>query len=413
MSSSGYYAVTASIAIIMLCLQNSDILFTNIKNHSNQVWRTYKKLLYVILVFHLTDVLWGAFADHNMITAMFIDSLFYFEAMALCVLLWTHYAVNYVGRFGWPATLLIRFGKLFFAVLTGMVIANIFTPVLFSIDKDGTYHALQLRWIIHGVQIMLVLAISVYCFAAYNKKENSQIKNRYRTIGWFGLIMAIFLFAQLWLPLLPLYTIAYMVGTCMVRTFVVNDEKEEYKKQLEEAYEREKQQLQELIDVRRTAYVDPLTGIKNKSAYVEFETYKNLEMQNGDSKEFAVGVCDINGLKIVNDTLGHEKGDEFIIEGCQAICKHFSHSPVYRIGGDEFVVIFQKNSYKTRKELIKKFDEMMNRNNQEGKVVIAMGMSEYIPGDDYTFNDVFARADEKMYKRKRELKEVKEFQKEG
>ena len=407
MSSSGYYAVTASIAIIMLCLQNNDILFRNIKDHGNPVWITYKKLLYAVLAFHFTDVLWGTFAEHNIISAMFVDSLLYFEAMALCVLLWTQYAVNYVGRFGWPATLLIRFGKLFFVVLTGMVVANIFTPVLFSIGEDGTYHALELRWIIHIVQIMLLIAISVHCFAAYKNKDNYKIKNRFRTIGWFGLIMAFFLIAQLWFPLLPLYTIAYMVGTCMIHTFVVNDEKEEYKKQLEEAYDREKQQLKELIDVRRTAYVDPLTGVKNKSSFVEFEAYKNIEIQNGESKEFAVGVFDINGLKKVNDTLGHEKGDEFIIEGCKTICKHFSHCPVYRIGGDEFVVIFQNDSYQNKEELIANFNNLMDCNNEEGKIVVAMGMSEFIPGDDYTFNDVFARADEKMYQRKRELKDKK------
>lgn len=52
-------------------------------------------------------------------------------------------------------------------------------------------------------------------------------------------------------------------------------------------------------------------------------------------------VFDINNLKIINDTLGHDFGDILIIDSCKLICKVFKRSPVYRIGGDEFVVILE------------------------------------------------------------------------
>lgn len=407
MSSDLYYAVTAGIAILLLILQNYDIMFKKIDIEKGRVWLTYKRLMYAVLVFHLTDVVWGLFYDLRSRDIIYVDNFLYFEVMALCVVLWTKFAVTYVGKFGIHATLLIQFGKLFFVAVTGMVIANIFTPIIFHIDQKGNYYAGPLRWTIHTVQIALVIAVSVYCFFAYFRDENSSVKNRYRTIGWFGVIMAIFLFLQLWYPLLPLYTMAYMIGTCMIKMFVVNDERDAYKKEIEEAYIREKQQLKELIEVRRTAYVDPLTKVRNKSSFAEFEAYKNIEIQSKESEEFAIGVFDLNGLKVVNDTYGHEKGDEYIISGCQAICKHFAHCPVYRIGGDEFVAVFMGNEYAKRYDLEYTFNQLMDRNNQENKVVVAMGISEYIPESDYTLNDVFARADEKMYARKRELKGIK------
>jgi len=59
----------------------------------------------------------------------------------------------------------------------------------------------------------------------------------------------------------------------------------------------------------------------------------------GEAPEFGVIGCDVNGLKKINDTLGHKAGDEYICAACKMLCEYFKHSPVFRIGGDEFVVI--------------------------------------------------------------------------
>ena len=63
-------------------------------------------------------------------------------------------------------------------------------------------------------------------------------------------------------------------------------------------------------------------------------------------------VCDVNGLKKINDTLGHKAGDEYIRKAFEMICDIFQHSPVYRTGGDEFVVILTGRDYIIRKELV-------------------------------------------------------------
>ena len=112
----------------------------------------------------------------------------------------------------------------------------------------------------------------------------------------------------------------------------------------------------------------------------------------------------MNGLKTINDTLGHEKGDEFIVSASRIICEQFKHSPVFRIGGDEFAVVLENTDYQNREELESQFNEIMESQQFEEEVVVAMGMSEYIDGTDYTIHDVFDRADHKMYMRKRQLK---------
>ena len=115
---------------------------------------------------------------------------------------------------------------------------------------------------------------------------------------------------------------------------------------------------------------------------------------------------DLNGLKHVNDTYGHDAGDKYITDGCKIICRHYVHSPVYRVGGDEFVVILSGADYKNRIELIRSFERMIEENQKNGGIVIASGMDVYNDEFDSDFISVFNRADQKMYIRKRFLKEI-------
>lgn len=80
-------------------------------------------------------------------------------------------------------------------------------------------------------------------------------------------------------------------------------------------------------------------------------------------------------------------------------------SPVFRIGGDEFVVILEELDYADRNEIMQGFDADVDKNQREGLVVIASGFSVYDPESDNSYNDVFMRADRRMYERKRSLKE--------
>ena len=114
---------------------------------------------------------------------------------------------------------------------------------------------------------------------------------------------------------------------------------------LAESFQQTVEHLQKYINyINGLAYRDSLTGVKNKTAYIEAESRFEEQMRLG-RPEFAVAVLDINGLKRINDTYGHDFGDMLIINACRIICKVFQHSPVYRIGGDEFAVILEKTDY--------------------------------------------------------------------
>ena len=153
------------------------------------------------------------------------------------------------------------------------------------------------------------------------------------------------------------------------------------------------------------ANTDSLTGIRNKHAFTEMENALNDRIRSGELKELAVVVCDINGLKHVNDTLGHAAGDKLIKDGSDLLCEHFKNGSVFRIGGDEFVVLLVGKGYETREESMRDLNRQVEANISTDEVVISIGCSTLEPGDEQ-LHDAFTRADQLMYERKKELKSM-------
>ena len=168
----------------------------------------------------------------------------------------------------------------------------------------------------------------------------------------------------------------------------------------------EKKATEERDQARTVAYTDSLTGVKSKHAFTVEEDSLEAKIAEGNAGEFAVIVCDVNGLKMINDTKGHKAGDEYIKTACKMLCEYFKHSPVFRIGGDEFVVLLEGHDYQARNEIFADINKVIESNIGSDRVVASLGIAEYNPEKDKFFREVFKRADEFMYKRKMQLKEM-------
>ncbi len=153
------------------------------------------------------------------------------------------------------------------------------------------------------------------------------------------------------------------------------------------------------------ANTDSMTGVRNKHAYMEAEAGYNNRIREGTIDKLALVVCDINGLKYVNDTKGHAAGDQLIKDASALICDMFSHGSVFRTGGDEFVVLLQDKGYDTREEVIDAFNRKIEENISKNEVVVSIGYSTLQPEDEQ-LHDIFERADHLMYDRKKELKSM-------
>ena len=166
--------------------------------------------------------------------------------------------------------------------------------------------------------------------------------------------------------------------------------------------EAEKENTKNFRDMANT---DSMTGVRNKHAYTDAETYLNQMIKDNLIDKLGIIVCDINGLKHVNDTKGHAAGDQLIKDASSLICEHFNHGAVYRIGGDEFAVILQEKGFDTMHEVLAAINREVEDNLKKNKVVVSVGYSE-LTSDDRLVHDVFERADKMMYERKQQLKQM-------
>jgi len=170
-----------------------------------------------------------------------------------------------------------------------------------------------------------------------------------------------------------------------------------------------KQMLEEEKETSRSfkhkANTDSLTGVRNKYAYIENEVTINEKIDRGEAEKLGIVICDINGLKYVNDTQGHAAGDRLIKDASKMICEYFKQGAVFRIGGDEFVVILQDNGFDSMMEVIEAFNKKTEENIKDNSVVVSIGYAVF-EKQDMSLGDLFERADGMMYERKKNLKEM-------
>ena len=157
-----------------------------------------------------------------------------------------------------------------------------------------------------------------------------------------------------------------------------------------------------LAQAHYLANIDALTGIKNKNAFLAAQERLDRLIAEQNQPRFALVVLDVNDLKKINDTAGHQAGDQYLRNACKIICDTFQRSQVFRIGGDEFAVIAQGSDYERIEELVGIINDHNAETNRTSGLVIACGMAKF--DNDACVADVLARADRSMYENKKRLK---------
>ena len=161
------------------------------------------------------------------------------------------------------------------------------------------------------------------------------------------------------------------------------------------------------------AFGDALTAVRNKGAFDIVMKELQMQIDNLEEEPLSFAICyfDCNNLKSINDKYGHEKGDLYLKRACKTICQVYAHSPVFRIGGDEFAVLLKDAEYEQRDELLEIFDTRCFDLSAVAekpweKVDVARGMAVYDPDRKETVETVVNRADREMYRNKQETKKT-------
>ncbi len=401
------YAETVILALLVHVIVNFSVIRNSHFQHDTPEAGAYRRFILSIIILYISDVLWGVLYSARLIPAVFLDTAVFFMAMAATVFTWTRYVIRYLNDSRRIASVLSVTGWVFLAFFGTVLIVNVFTPVMYWVGGEGEDHAGNLRDAALAVQVLLFLATAVYTLNAARSAEPA-FRNRHIAIGFSAVTMSAMVVLQVFFPLMPLYSAGSLLVSCILHSFVVNDMKEARRLELEEMLRREQEQQRELGSARQMAYTDSLTGAKNTHAYIEKEKKIDDGIAAGELKEFGVIVFDLNGLKYINDTRGHEVGDRLIQDACRMICRKFKHSPVFRIGGDEFVALLEGEDYENRKRLLAEFEDQAEENIRSGGVVVASGLAVFRPGHDNSYRRVFERADGRMYDRKGALKAMED-----
>ena len=165
---------------------------------------------------------------------------------------------------------------------------------------------------------------------------------------------------------------------------------------------------QHMKQMQGLAFLDSLTGVRNKMAYDNYIAEFKSRIENGEVKSYGIAILDTNNLKEINDTYGHENGNAYLVNSCKLICQIFAHSPVFRIGGDEFLVILLDEDLYNHHDLLKQLKESMDLTKNASfpwkQISIACGIGIATYAKATTIADTFNKADSDMYKNKRAIK---------
>ena len=400
-----YYSLIPLATFLVILTINYDVLFVRSYPYTNKkAFFSYKVLIISALLFLLFDFAWGFLDQLDNKIFVIIDTALYFELMAVVVTAWFRFVAAYSEEKNVYYKIVIFIGYAFFVTGTGLVISNFFYPALFSFDQTG--YITQLGRNIYLIsQSVLFLFTSIYSFIYFLKAKGDK-KGRFFTVVMAGLMMAVATLLQFFQPLYPLFAVGLLTTLTTIHIFIVSSEKAQYRDIIKDASKKEKAQSKELYEVKQLAYIDPLTGVKSKHAYVELENEIDILIRDKKMPDFSLFIFDLNDLKTINDLYGHDIGDKYIIKSVNIIKQLFPNLDIYRYGGDEFVVILKDEYFVNRYKVLDEFNKQIEANLHTTEPIIAVGFSDYIVDKDNTLQSVFARADERMYARKRKLKEL-------
>lgn len=273
-------------------------------------------------------------------------------------------------------------------------IISLFTGIVFYIDSDGIFHRGFLYWAYLAFCVIDFIYV-LFVFIVIG------IRSRLRYLINLFLITSIMIVGQTantidgninsgYMSICVTAVLLYICIQNMLRHVMI-----------------------ETINVEKhISQHDALTKVHSRLSYNDtVDDFDKMIAREPEGIKFAVCECDLNNLKMVNDNFGHELGDKYIIGCCKIICNIFKHSPVFRIGGDEFVAILQNDDFEKLEQLKQKLEEFALSEIKKDiplveKKSFASGFAIYDSKHDTSFGDVFKRADEAMYENKKMLKSL-------
>ncbi len=342
------YSSAGFLALIIHLIINHDVLWKNTNRELIPAHQSYRSFLFAITIYFISDILWGLLYEQRLVALVHLDTAVYFASMAFSILFWTRFVIDYLKEKNGFARILYIIGWLIFAFQMLFLLLNFFVPVLYSFDAEGNYRAEAARYLTLAVQIAMFLMTSVYAFFGATRSSGT-MKLRHRTIGFSSLAMGGFVIAQSLFPLLPLYAIGCLLSSCVLHSFVLENEKEEYRDKLEERLH---------DNILKGNYYDLLTGLPGMSYFLDLAQGIRSRI-NREGGRCAFLFLNLSGMKFYNQSHGFAEGDRLLRAFSQLLTGAFGSENCSRFGQDHFVVLAKDEGLEAALDgLFKKWDAM-------------------------------------------------------
>ena len=221
-----FYAAISGIALLVHLIVNWHQLtnWSNVKSRAGAP--EFRFYLVCLSLFFLSDALWGVFAEAGRFGVLYVDTVFFFVILALTFHSWTRFVVAYLKMDGWPRRCLMWAAHGLLAFYVAATAVNHFTGGFFRIEAQNVFACGPLR----PAALALLISFNALCSGLTlleAMQTHGPVRRRNMMVFAFCIAMTAAVALQIGSPLLPLYTIGFLIGGCLLHIFVIEDERDE------------------------------------------------------------------------------------------------------------------------------------------------------------------------------------------
>lgn len=357
--------------------------------YKDTIEEPFCNMLKFFMIFCAFDIGWGLFFSREIIISRIgftIISYGYHSMGALSAFIWYGYVTYYTKVQGRDYLILNICRDVLFVIQIILLGANLWTHEAFLVHEDGSYTMGSLRPYLYLLQFSYYIILLIFCLIKIVTDREQKVL--YRNAIFFSMIPLMFGIGQYIFYDAAMYAFGFMLSAFIIYSFNLTAQREAYLTE---------QTTKLSVDV----YIDALTGLYNRRAYEDdLEKYPDIPTE----ENFTYLTLDVNGLKLANDRLGHDAGDE-LIEGV-AFCMRNAlgaYGKLYRIGGDEFAAMIFANDDKLSSILLD-FDKLVLdwKGKKVSELSVSYGYATKRMYPESTVLEIARIADKKMYQAKAE-----------
>jgi len=269
----------------------------------------YRGFLVGILIYYITDAAWGILAGLGWTGLLYVNTVFFFLALAMFAIMWCRFVITYLCLGKWPRRVLLASGYALLAVNAVLLTANIFTGCVFYFDEHGKYLLGDQRDLLFFLLIVYHVVMTIFVLVKAMRCRDS-VRSRNMMIFVNGVTLTAAITLQVIWPLTPFTALGCLIGNCFLHVFVIKDEQTaRHMAELEKALERVRSAEKARSLFFSIVSHDIRTPLNTILGYSELLQNGDMGQTERDEALKSIRASGTTLLQLVNDVLDLAKMD--------------------------------------------------------------------------------------------------------